>query len=46
MNSGYTTPQDLGSWMGRFQKEQGIEPKVMFWQLLNDNDGGIVKTTL
>ena len=46
MNSGYVEAQDLGTWMGRFKKQQGIEPQLMFWQYLNDNTGEIAKKVL
>lgn len=46
MNSGYVTPEELGSWWARFRKEKGIEPQVMYWQLVNDRQGLVVSTML
>ena len=46
VNTGYVTPQDLGTWMGRFKIQNNWQPSLMFWQFKNDPKGDICKTVL
>ncbi len=46
MNTGYLGAQKFGEYLGQFKQQKGVEPQVMFWQYLNDDQGLICKTVL